>query len=260
MTPLHERDEFFIGYDPPLPTGLSRFIGRAVSTGAALVVLGAVTIAAGHVRLDGGTFEFGRGRAATGTIVTRPYPVLVEDAAHGAGRPRPWRLLVAPGKHGADALVRGLDGVRVTLEGTRIERTGMRMLEVRPDSIARVGDASAPMAAPAPFDASQEITLRGEIVDSKCFLGVMTPGDGRTHSACASLCLRGGIPPALLVRDRAGRSALYLLEDPKGEALALRAAEIAGEPVDMRGSIGQRGSWRILRTDPSTWSRLAAAR
>jgi hypothetical protein len=260
MTPRHDRDEFFIGYDPPLPTGLSRFIGRAVTTGAALVVLGAVTIAAGHVRLDGGTFEFGRVRPATGTIVTHPYPALVEDAADDAGRARRWWLLVAPGKHGADGLVRGLDGVRVTLEGTRIERAGMRMLEVRPDSIARAGDALTSVAAPDSLDDSRAVTLRGEIVDSKCFLGVMTPGDGRTHSACASLCLRGGIPPALLVRDRAGRSALYLLEDPKGDALALRAAEIAGEPVDMRGATGQRGSWQILRTDPSTWRRPAAAR
>jgi hypothetical protein len=262
MTPLHDRDEFFIGYDPPLPSGLSKFIARVAIAGTAGIALGAAAIAAGHVRLDGGMFEYGHVRAATGTIVTRPYPALVADAdtAGEPNRERPWTLLVAPGKHGADVVVRGLDRVRVTLEGTRIERAGMRMMEVRPGSIARVGDASARVAAPDAFDGSRAVTLRGEIVDSKCFLGVMTPGDGRTHSACASLCVRGGIPPALLVRDRAGRSALYLLEDPKGEALASRAADVAGEPVALRGAIGQRGSWRILRTDPSTWTRLAAAR
>jgi hypothetical protein len=260
MTPLHDRDEFFIGYDPPLPSRLSKFITRVVVAGTAAIGLGAAAIAAGHVRLDGGSFEFGRMRTTSGTIVTRPYPALVEDAAGDSGRARPWRLLVAPGKHAADALVRGLDGVRVTLEGTGIERGGMRMIEVRPGSIARAGKASVPVAVSDAADVNQAVTLRGEIVDSKCYLGVMTPGDGRTHAACASLCLRGGIPPALLVRNRGGRSALYLLEDPKGEGLASRAARIAGEPVDMRGVIGQRGSWRILRTDPSTWTRLAAAR
>ena len=260
MTPLHDRDEFFIGYDPPLPFRLARFIGRVVTAGAALVALGAAAIAAGHLRLEGGTFEFGHARTATGTIVTRPYPMLVEDAADDAGRARPWRLLVAPGKHGADALVRGLDGVRVTLEGTRIERAGMRMLELRPGSIARASETSTPGAVSDPFDGSPTVTLRGEIVDSKCFLGVMTPGAGRTHSACASLCLRGGIPPALLVRDRAGRSALYLLEDSRGDALASAAVGVAGEPVELRGAIGQRGPWRVLRTDPSTWTRLAAGR
>jgi hypothetical protein len=156
--------------------------------------------------------------------------------------------------------VRGLDGVRVTLEGTRIERAGMPMMELRPDSIARAGFAFARQAPAGAFAGEPRVTLRGEIVDSKCFLGVMTPGDGRTHSACASLCLRGGIPPALLVRDRAGRSGLYLLEDSTGESLSSRAADVAGEPVEMRGAIGQRGSWRILRTDPSTWTRLVVAR
>jgi hypothetical protein len=255
-----DRDEFFIGYDPPLPSRLSTFITRVVVTGTAAIGLGAATIGAGHVRLDGGSFEFGRIRTTNGTIVTRPYPALVEDGTGDSGRARPWTLLVALGKHGADALVRGLDDHRVTIQGTRIERGGMRMIEVRPGSIARAGEPLTSVAVSDSFDRRQAVTLRGEIVDSKCFLGVMTPGDGRTHAACASLCLRGGIPPALLVRDRAGRSALYLLEDPKGDGLALRAAEIAGEPVDMRGVIGQRGSWRILRTDPSTWSRLAAAR
>lgn len=260
MTPLHHRGDFFIGYDPPLPAGLSAFITRVVTVGTAALVLGALVIAVGHVRLDGGAFEFGHPRATTGTIVTRPYPALVEDEdAADSDRSRPWTLLVAPGKHGADALVRGLDGARVTIEGTRIERAGLPMLELRPGSIERAADASARPAAPEAFEGNQAVTLRGEIVDSKCFLGVMTPGDGRTHSACASLCLRGGIPPALLVRDRAGRSALYLLEDPTGASLSSHAADLAGEPVEVRGAIGRRGAWPTLRTEPTTWTRLAAA-
>jgi hypothetical protein len=262
MTPPDDRDEFFIGYAPPLPARLSTFITRLVTAGAAGVALAAAAIAAGHVRLEGGTFEFGRVRTSTGTIVTQPYPALVEDAdpAGAPGADRPWRLLVAAGKHGADALVRGLDGARVTIEGTRIERSGMRMLEVRAGSIARAGDApSRAPVAEAVVDGGA-VTLRGEIVDSKCFLGVMTPGDGRTHSACASLCLRGGIPPALLVRDRVGPPALYLLEDATGASLSAAAAGVAGEPVEVRGVIGRRGSWRILRTDPTRWRRLAAAR
>jgi hypothetical protein len=163
--------------------------------------------------------------------------------------------LVAEGKHGADALVRGLDGARVSLEGTRIERSGLRMLEVRAGSVVRTDDtATAARAVDAAID-GPPITLRGEVVDSKCHLGVMTPGDGRTHAACASLCLRGGIPPALLVRDPAGRSTLYLLEDTSGASLSAAAADVAGEPLDVRGVVGQRGSWRILRTDPASWAR-----
>jgi hypothetical protein len=262
MTPPHDRDEFFIGYAPPLPPRLSTFVTRVVTVGAACVALAAAAIAAGHLRLEGGTFEFGRLRASTGTIVTRPYPALIEDADPdaGSGAERSWRLLVAGGKQGADALVRGLDGARVTLEATRIERAGMRMLEVRAGSIARAGGAPSRVRAADVADAGAgaTVTLRGEIVDSKCFLGVMTPGDGRTHSACASLCLRGGIPPALLVRDRVGRPALYLLEDATGASVSAAAAGVAGEPVTVRGVIGRRGSWQTLRTDPTSWTRRAA--
>ena len=257
MTPPDDRDEFFIGYAPPLPARLSAFITRVVAAGAAGVAVAAAVIAAGHVRLDGGVFEFGTVRPATGTIVTRPYPALIEDAEamDRAGRDRPWRLLVAEGKHGAEALVRGLDGQRVTLEATRIERSGLRMLEVRAGSLVHIGDAAAPAPAVDAPTGGGAITLRGEIVDSKCHLGVMTPGDGRTHAACASLCLRGGIPPALLVRDQSGRSALYLLEDATGASLSAAAADAAGEPLEVSGVVGQRGSWRILRTDPASWSR-----
>ena len=129
------------------------------------------------------------------------------------------------------------------------------MLEVRAGSLVRIGAAPPHRpAADAAADAGA-VTLRGEIVDSKCHLGVMTPGDGRTHAACASLCLRGGIPPALLVRDPAGRSTLYLLEDATGASLSAAASGAAGEPLEVRGVVGQRGSWRILRTDPASWTR-----
>jgi hypothetical protein len=262
MTPPDDRDEFFIGYSPPLPAGLSTFIRRVVTAGSAGVALTAAAIAAGHVGLEGGRFEFGQVRTSTGTIVTKPYPALVEDAeaTGGAGAGRPWRLLVAGGKHGAEALVRGLDGARVSIDGTRIERSGMPMLEVRAGSIGRIGAAPSRVPIADAVIQGGTVTLRGEIVDSKCFLGVMTPGDGRTHSACASLCLRGGIPPALFVRDPRGPSAIYLLEGPAGASLSAVAADVAGEPVEVRGITGERGSWRILRTDPASWTRLAAAR
>ena len=38
-------------------------------------------------------------------------------------------------------------------------------------------------------------TLIGEIVDSKRYLGVMNPGNGKVHRDCAVRCLSGGIPP-----------------------------------------------------------------
>ena len=57
---------------------------------------------------------------STNPIVERPYPTLRLDGVDPNVVPLP--LLVAPGKHGADTLVSGLDGHHVTLTGTRIQR------------------------------------------------------------------------------------------------------------------------------------------
>jgi hypothetical protein len=263
-------DELYIGYDPPMPPRIARFVKRAVLMIGAGVPIAAGTLALGHLPIDGGTFDFGRPRQVSGVIAARPYPSLRLDTAADADPGREtWALLVAPGKHGADSLIAAFDGQRVTLEGTRIQRGNRLMFEVMPGSIAREGreaSARSPGDVGDNLGAGDVVTLRGEIVDSKCFLGVMVPGEGKTHKDCASLCLRGGIPPALLVRDREGRSALLLLVTPSGEPVGQEAVvRLAGEPVEVRGVIAPAitprepspQDWLTLRTDPSTWRPLA---
>ncbi|MDE0594963.1 MAG: hypothetical protein OSB65_06930 [Roseibacillus sp.] len=49
-----------------------------------------------------------------------------------------------------------------------------------------------------------ETTLKGEIMNAKCYLGGMNPGNLKAHRACAIHCIQGGIPLVLLLRDRAG--------------------------------------------------------
>ena len=87
------RDEFFIGYAPPMPPRLARFVTRIVVGLACGVLAWAVTVAAGHVRLEGGTFAFGHPQRFAGTVVERPYPALRPD---GVEPNRAWLLLVAP--------------------------------------------------------------------------------------------------------------------------------------------------------------------
>jgi hypothetical protein len=251
-----EHEEFFIGYAPPMPPRLSRFVTRTVIAIASAILLWAVTLAAGHVRLEGGTFEFGHPRSFSGTIVERPYPGLRIDGIDS--NVEPWPLLVAPGKHGAHALVAGLEGRHMTLTGTRIQRGSHTMIEVEPASLIRKVSETPSMAGTALLERSDKapVELTGEIVDSKCFLGVMVPGSGKTHKECASLCLRGGIPPALYVEDRAGHSSLLLLTGPHGEPIGAPTLQADGEAISLTGSIQRQGGWLVLRTDPSSWHRV----
>ena len=249
-----DRDEFFIGYAPPMPTRLARFVSRIVIALACVILAWGVIVAAGHVPLEGGTFEFGHPQRFAGTIVEHPYPALRPDEADRNATP--WPLLVAPGKHGAAGLVRGFDGRHATLTGTRIRRGTHTMIEVEPASLI-VGPASASRVTAADIQAElfgdRPVSVRGEIVDSKCFLGVMVPGSGKTHKECASLCLRGGIPPALYVQDQSGQSSVLLLTGASGEPISAQALQVVGEAIDMTGTLERQGGWLVLRSDPVTW-------
>jgi hypothetical protein len=246
--PSSGNDEFFIGYAPPMPAGIARFVRRALTVIGSGVFVWALALGPVHVPLEGGTFEFGHPRTFSGTIVEFPVSALRPDG--DTNGTTPWPLLVAPGKHGAAEAVRGLAGHHVSLTGTRIARGAETMIEIAPASI-RAAHVSGPIDVSEPGTAL--VSLRGEIVDAKCFLGVMVPGAGKTHKDCAGLCLRGGIPPALFVKDRAGASRLLLVTGPAGEPLAEEALRVAGEAIDLTGTIASLGGWLVVKTDPATW-------
>ena len=129
------------------------------------------------------------------------------------------------------------------------------MIEVELASLSRNVSEAALMEATALLERSDKgpVELTGEIVDSKCFLGVMVPGSGKTHKECASLCLRGGIPPAFYVQDRAGHSSLLLLTGSAGEPIGAPVLQTAGGAISVTGSIQQQGGWLVLRIDPASW-------
>jgi hypothetical protein len=172
-------------------------------------------------------FEYGVFRSCLGPLTLRPFPVLEAD---GVSYP-----LVARGKFGAGPLLREFDGQRVELSGARIENGENRMLELKPGSVRALGEA----AQLEPVVDLGDVSLTGEIVDTKCHFGVMNPGSGKVHKACAIRCIRGGIPPGLLVRDRSGTTRTLMLA---GRIPLDRIAE----PVTLRGRLERRGTLLTL--------------
>lgn len=45
------------------------------------------------------------------------------------------------------------------------------------------------------------MTLEDEIIDPKCYFGVI-PGKGKIHRSCAIRCISDGIPPVLATTDK----------------------------------------------------------
>lgn len=160
-------------------------------------------------------------------------------------------LLVGLGKFGAVDRVKGLDGRRVRGTGTLIHRDEATMLELTADPLEDLG----PAAALLEVEELGEQTLFGEIVDSKCFFGVMNPGNLKAHRACAIRCISGGIPPVLLVRDAEGHARHVLLVGGEGEAVNEAVLDWVAEPVSVRGRLQRHGERFVLRADPASLRR-----
>lgn len=231
--------EFFVGY-LPAPAGARRLLRRAATGIGGGAVAAALALAFFQGPFVPSTFEFGHPRPASGTVARTPYPVL-----DGEGGSTP---LVGEGKHGADAEVSPYVGHEIALEGTSIRRKGTEMLEIVSGSI--VPGEGAP--ASEPEEDLGTTTLSGEIVDSKCFLGVMNPGNLETHRACAIACIRGGIPPMLYAHDRAGREAHVLLVDADGGPMNARVLPLVARPVTVAGRLSRRGGILYLRATSIT--------
>ena len=244
-------DEFYIGYEERMPPGIARRVVGGVAMFAGGAGVGVLVALMAQQRLPASRFEFGVVRTLSGVLRHDPYPSLDVD-----GR-RIW--LVGPGKFGADEIVARTPAGPVAVDGTAIQRGHLHMLEVSHpgtgsesvQSQPRVGSESTPhpgVRAQPPANGAR-VTLTGEIVDSKCFLGAMNPGEGTVHRDCARRCLSGGMPPMLLVRDRIGREELVVLVSADGRPIGRQMAGLAGKPVVVRGTLIREGDQYVLFTD-----------
>ncbi len=245
--------EFYVGYLPAAPGGIAALVKRAVIGLLFLTALTAFALVFGQKRFAASFFEFGNVREFQGVLREWPIPILVVEHKSLA--------LVAEGKHGAKSLISGMNGKSVKLRGTLIHRDKTEMIEVAADSIQIVGE---PPPLEETFEDLGTHTLVGEIVDSKCYLGVMNPGHTKPHRECAALCIRGGVPPMFVARSAASDSAsnsetrsvnLWLLSE-KAEPVNQQVLDFVAEPVAITGQISRIGNQLYFKADPATYKRL----
>jgi hypothetical protein len=244
-------DEFYVGYAARAPSRLARRLRFTSAALLAAAIATALVLGLAQRRLDLRLFEFASPREFVGAIELDPAPTLVV-ARPGGGASR--YLLVGPGKHGARELVADFEGRDVRLRASLISRGAQTALEVVPGSLE---------AAPAGERESAALelgarVLRGEIVDSKCHLGVMNPGEGKAHKACAIRCISGGSPPLLRVREPVGDERYFLLVGEDGRAIGRELLEFVAEPVEVRGRAERHDDVYVLRIETDGVRRLTA--
>jgi hypothetical protein len=241
-------NEFYVGY-LAVPPGIKWAIRGLVILLLALVafdawLLGTLQPDAGDGRWADAPTEF------KGTLSRAPYPTLRVATPAGART----YVLVSDEKRGAEAVLGGIaDGAAVRIQGYEIERAAVGMIELAATSVAAA--AGAPTIAAPPIEVHGRATLDGEIVDSKCWLGVMRPGEGHIHKACASLCIRGGIPPMFVTRAAEGPQVMLLTLFDGRPVPPDAILEYIADPVRLSGVVEKRGDIYLFKADLSTLTR-----
>lgn len=241
-------NEFFTGYKS-IPPKLKRFC-LFISVAALLITLLVSYSVASHQKLAGlAIWNTEEKVTMEGLLTTEPYPVLHRITEENTASTESV-MLVAIGKHDAKPLASAHAGKLVSVSGYSISRGGWLMLELdSTDDIKLLPDQSGAITATAKLSTTAlgSVTLTGEIMDSKCVLGVMKPGSGLVHKACAELCLLGGIPPMLVIKDQQNRKFGYLLTHSDGRSASTELAPMAAESVTVSGQLEQQGDMLYLR-------------
>ena len=242
---------FYVGY-LPLPHSWKATIVLFVAVW--LIGLGsfAVVLAVQQDDPQAGVWDISTVRDVEGVLEVDPYPVLYLEEQ---GVPHKGVLLVSELKFGVTDRAAPFAGQRIKVRGHFVGQESRAMYE-----IVQGDDVFETLAEEAPAVARRDLgehTLQGEIADSKCFLGVMKPGYGKTHRACAVRCLSGGITPIFVTRDAEGQATIYVMTDQDGQPIHDKVLDYVAEPVEFSGRVHARGDLLFFAVDLESVRRLS---
>ena len=239
-------DEFYVGYFP-IPKGHRRFVIALVSMLTLWSLAMAIIITMTMRNPGSATWNTGTIQTWSGTLLEHPYPVLIPDDTN-----TPPHLVVSMGKRGAHNRLAPYFGKHVTLIGYELYRDGRHLIELSPEPEAIVSDSQSPLLSKLLPNTSQEVTLVGEIVDGKCYLGAMKPADGLGHRACAVLCIRGGLPPMFVTETPTGQHIYHLLTIDGTTQYNEDIYQLVGQQVTLTGQITSMHGLQVLETTTSS--------
>jgi len=155
--------------------------------------------------------------------------------------------LLGLGKMGPHAALEGHLGgnYHLKVRGTLISHKGKRFLELTDGKASILASKnSGEMDHEPTLIGSMKIT--GEIMDPKCFFGVMKPGYGKVHRSCAIRCLSGQIPPVLAIKNGEDFEEFYFLTDMEGKMLKEDLLSYVGKTITISGNAFEIDSWKSI--------------
>jgi hypothetical protein len=254
MSAPNDKDAFFIGW-ADTPAADRRFflragLGLTAASGALGLGLAALQRAPGPGHWDPDAVREWRG-----IVTAEPYAML-RTADFGNG-PRT-ALLSCLGKCGVAARIGSLAGQAVVVKGSLIQRGVHTMIAVDEEGDWIRRDAGATVNPSLLFPAAVpqgDVSLVGEILDSKCWFGAMRPSEGKVHKACAALCIRGGIPPAFFTRGPDQQATLMIMTRG-GRAHGPDLLPFVADAVRVTGRVSRIGDLLVLDAPVSAIQRV----
>ncbi len=249
-----EKDEFYIGYSTEHPVKTMRFL-KFFITILGIVVLGvAIIFALGQKPFKNSTFELGSLTEVEGVLHLTPYPFLRTTLADGASKDI---LLLGFGKFGATKGLQKIfenknpQGMAIRLNGTLIYYEGKTLLQLESD-VSGTYTLLGKTNTVSTIKEMGNVSLKGEVIDPKCYFGVMKPAFGKIHRSCAIRCISGGIPPVYVTMNAQNEASYYLITDEKGEPIHDAIIDYVGKPSEIQGKLVDLGDWMQIRLNPNT--------
>ena len=255
--------EFYIGWMAKAPASFAKHVKKVLLILLPAVLIIGYLLSTTQKKFSTANFEFGKITEVKGIYFNSPVPMLKVFDKNKLSITLP---LVGYGKHGAETAIMelekekglSLNGKEVTLKGTLIYTDGKTLLQIdkNDNPIVNIGAESSIQLEQKDLGIQ---TIRGEIIDPKCYFGVMKPGEGKVHRDCAIRCILGGIPPVLHVQNEKGESNYYIIVGANGEKMNEAVQDFVAEPVSMEARVVQQDDWIILYTGKESIKRISYA-
>jgi hypothetical protein len=250
-----EPDEFFIGYLPEVPQKTAAFLRWVLIVVGLVIVMISVVLVTSQQSFSPAQFDYGNYTTVEGHIFSYPVPHLkIYEGSDTTGNLiYQTLLLVGFGKAGGnktlakfESKLGTLEGKFVKISGELIRGHGKALLQLSVDRIPEILELRIPYKKTVLNDEGMVYGIKGEIVDPKCFFGVMKPGEGKPHRSCAIRCISGGIPP---VFHAAERSDYFLVLDERFQPVNQYVLDLVGDDIELQGKVVQWDDWKILLVD-----------
>ncbi len=246
---MKSSDDFYVGYLPEMPISFKRFLQRTIGALFGISLLIGLVAAIIQKRFSTNDFDYGKGTAVKGFIHFKPAPYLVVSLGTDTlgNELLESILLVGKGKHGAMTSMNEnlpslpVDGSYVEINGSLIYGDGKALLEINELSTIVADEKRKPQRA-ALLEPRALVT--GEVIDPKCYFGVMNPGEGKPHRSCAIRCISGGIPAVLKSEND-----YYLLTDESLKPLREEVLGIVGDRMNLTGEVLLIDQWKVLKVN-----------